>query len=130
MIRHVFKYNNIPYDYLAGSATDCDKTLSGPEFDFYKPHIAVINGIAGDHENVLPDLENYRDQFSGFASAIMPGGSLLYYANDPQAVEVASHCRDDIRKVPYDVHGYMINKTRMLCRDDKPNGEGRFFRSA
>ncbi len=41
----------------------------------------------------------------------MPGGSLLYYANDPQAVEVAAHCRDDIRKVPYDIHGYMVNKT-------------------
>ena len=24
MIMHVFKYNNIPYDYLAGSATDCE----------------------------------------------------------------------------------------------------------
>jgi len=29
----------------------------------------------------------------------MPGGSLLYNVNDPQAVEVAAHCRDDIRKV-------------------------------
>jgi UDP-N-acetylmuramate: L-alanyl-gamma-D-glutamyl-meso-diaminopimelate ligase len=134
MIMHVFKHNNIPFDYLAGSATDCDETMAGPgsdsrkgvtefdkspsspidpgpEFHFYKPHIAVINGIESDHLNVLPALENYREQFSDFASAIMPGGSLLYYANDPQAVEIAEHCRDDIRKVPYDVHGYMVNKT-------------------
>jgi UDP-N-acetylmuramate: L-alanyl-gamma-D-glutamyl-meso-diaminopimelate ligase len=134
MIMHVFKHNNIPFDYLAGSTIDCNETLAGlssdarkaitevdksltpsidpgPEFHFYKPHIAVINGIESDHLNVLPALENYREQFSDFASAIMPGGSLLYYANDPQAVEIAEHCRDDIRKVPYDVHGYMVNKT-------------------
>ena len=68
MIMHVFKYNNIPFDYLAGSTidgderlgdlssdsrkavTEVDKSLTpsidpGPEFHFYKPHIAVINGI-------------------------------------------------------------------------------------
>ena len=134
MIMHVFKHNNIPFDYLAGSTIDGDERLGDlssdsreavtevdkshtppidprPEFHFYKPHIAVINGIESDHLNSLPAFKNYREQFSDFVSAIMPGGSLLYYANDPQAVEVASHCRDDIRKVPYDVHGYMINKT-------------------
>jgi UDP-N-acetylmuramate: L-alanyl-gamma-D-glutamyl-meso-diaminopimelate ligase len=41
----------------------------------------------------------------------MPGGALLYYVNDPEAVKIAEHCRDDIRKVPYDIHGYMVNKT-------------------
>lgn len=134
MIMHVFKHNNIPFDYIVSSVIDCDETPaglssdarkavtevdksltapsdSGPEFHFYKPHIAVINGIEWDHLNGFPALENYCEQFSDFASAIMPGGSLLYYANDPQAVEVAAHCRYDIRKVPYDVHGYMINKT-------------------
>ena len=134
MIMHVFKHNNIPFDYLACSATDSDETMAGPgsdsrksvtevdksltppidpgpEFDFYKPHIAVINSIESDHLNGFSAFENYREQFSDFASAIMPGGSLLYYVNDPQAVEIAAHCRDDIRKVPYDVHGYMVNKT-------------------
>ena len=133
MIMHVLKHNNIPFDYLAGSAidsdapaglssdsrkavTEVDESLTlpidqRPEFNFYKPHIAVINGIEWDQTNVFSTLENYCEQFSYFASAIMPGGSLLYNVNDPQAVEVAAHCRDDIRKVPYDVHGYMVNKT-------------------
>jgi UDP-N-acetylmuramate: L-alanyl-gamma-D-glutamyl-meso-diaminopimelate ligase len=61
--------------------------------------------------NVFPTFENYCEQFSVFASTIMPGGSLLYYINDPEAVKIAAHCRDDIRKVPYDIHGYMVNKT-------------------
>ena len=134
MIMHVFKHNNIPFDYLAGSATDSDETLAGPgsdsrkgvteadkslnppidpgpEFHIYKPHIAVINCVTGDHMNAFPGPENCGEQYSVFASAIMPGGSLLYYVDDPQAVEIAAHCRDDIRKVPYDVHGYMVNKT-------------------
>lgn len=134
MIMHAFRYNNIPFDYLVGSAIDGYETMVGlssdsriaviegdeyltspidrrPKFHLYKPHIALINGIAWDHMNVFPTFENYCEQFSVFASTIMPGGSLLYYVNDPRAAEVAAKSRDDIRKVPYDIHGYMVNKT-------------------
>ena len=134
MIMHVFRYNNIPFDYLVGSAIDGYETMVGlsddsktaviegdeyltspvdrrPKFHLYKPHIAIINGIAWDHMNVFPTFENYCEQFSVFASTIMPGGALLYYVNDPEAVKIAEHCRDDIRRVPYDIHGYMVNKT-------------------
>lgn len=134
MIMHAFKHNNIPFDYLVGSAIDGYETMVGlssdsriaviegdeyltspidrrPKFHLYKPHIAIINGIAWDHMNVFPTFENYCEQFSVFASTIMPGGSLLYYANDPEAVKIAADCRADIRKVPYDIHGYMVNKT-------------------
>jgi len=134
MIMHVFRYNNIPFDYLVGSAIDGYETMVGlsddsktaviegdeyltspvdrrPKFHLYKPHIAIINGIAWDHMNVFPTFENYCEQFSVFASTIMPGGALLYYANDPEAVKIAEHSRNDIRKVPYDIHGYMVNKT-------------------
>jgi UDP-N-acetylmuramate: L-alanyl-gamma-D-glutamyl-meso-diaminopimelate ligase len=134
MIMHVFRYNNIPFDYLVGSAIDGYETMVGlsddaktaviegdeyltspvdrrPKFHLYKPHIAIINGIAWDHMNVFPTFENYCEQFSVFASTIMPGGALLYYANDPEAAKIAEQSRDDIRKVPYDIHGYMVNKT-------------------
>ena len=134
IIMHVFRHNNIPFDYPDGSGINGFETLvylnSGsriaviegdeyastpidrrPELHLYKPHIAVINNISGDHTNIFPAREHYYEQFSVFASTIMPGGSLLYYANDPEAVKVAAHCRTDIRKVPYDIHGYMVNKT-------------------
>jgi len=128
------KHNSIPFEYLIGSTTDGYETMSGPgsntrtaadqgdgdftsltdcrpKFHTYNPHIAVIGGIRGDHMNTFPSSEDYWEQFSVFASTIMPGGSLLYYVNDPQAAEVAAKSRDDIRKVPYDIHGYMVNKT-------------------
>ncbi|MGB8357392.1 MAG: Mur ligase family protein [Bacteroidales bacterium] len=134
MIMHVLRHNTVPFDYLVGSAINGYETMVGlsndstiaviegdeyltspvdrrPKIHLYKPHIAIINGIAWDHLNVFPTFESYCEQFSVFASTIMPGGALLYYANDKEAVKIAEHCREDIRKVPYDIHGYMENKT-------------------
>ncbi len=134
IIMHAFRHNNIPFDYSDGAGTNGFETLvdlnSGSriaviegdehaspqtdrrtEFQLYKPHIVVINNISGDHTKIIPTCEDYYRQFSVFASAIMPGGSLLYYVYDPEAAKIAADCRADIRKVPYDVHGYMINKT-------------------
>jgi UDP-N-acetylmuramate: L-alanyl-gamma-D-glutamyl-meso-diaminopimelate ligase len=134
MVMHVLKHNNIPFEYIIGSATDGYETIADPGSDTttaavpcdryftpltdcrpklhpYNPHIAVIDGIMRDQMNTFPPSEDYREQVDVFASAIMPGGSLFYYVNDPQAAEAAAKSRDDIRKVPYDIHGYMVNKT-------------------
>ncbi len=134
IIMHAFRHNNIPFNYPDRPGINGFETLADlhsgsriaviegdeyatspidrrPEIQQYKPHIAVINNITGDHANNFSTCEDYYEQISVFASAIMPGGSLLYYVNDPEAVKVAEHCRDDIRKVPYDIHGYMVNKT-------------------
>jgi UDP-N-acetylmuramate: L-alanyl-gamma-D-glutamyl-meso-diaminopimelate ligase len=134
IITHAFRHNNIPFNYPDRTGINGFETLADlhsgfriavievdeyatspidrrPEFRLYKPHIAVINNITGDHTNISSTCEDYYEQISVLASAIMPGGSLLYYVNDPEAVKVAAHCRDDIRKVPYDIHGYMVNKT-------------------
>jgi UDP-N-acetylmuramate: L-alanyl-gamma-D-glutamyl-meso-diaminopimelate ligase len=134
MVMHALKHNHIPFENLIGSATDGYETMAGPEsntrtaadqgdgyftsltdcrpkLQTYNPHIAVIEGIRGDQMNTFPASEDNWEQFSVLASAIMPGGSLLYYVNDPQAAAVAAKSRDDVRKVPYDIHGYMVNKT-------------------
>jgi UDP-N-acetylmuramate: L-alanyl-gamma-D-glutamyl-meso-diaminopimelate ligase len=134
MIMHALEHNNIPFEYLIGSTTDGYETMispgsdtrtavgqgdgyltsltdSKPEFHPYNPHIAVIEGITQDQKNAVSASEDNCEQFSVFASTIMPGGSLLYYVNDPQAAAIAENSRDDIRKVPFDIHGYMVNKT-------------------
>ncbi len=134
MIMHVLKHNKVAFDYLVGPETDGYETMAGlscesrkaviesdeylaspddrrPEFHLCKPHIAIITGIACDNMDGFPTFENYCEQFSILASTIIPGGSLLYYVNDPEAAKVAENCRADIRKVPYDIHGYMVNKT-------------------
>ena len=134
MIMHVLKRSGISFDYLVGSSIDGYETMVGlndesrlaviegdeyltspvdrrPKFHLYRPHIAVINGIAWDHMNVFPTFENYCEQFAVFASSIMPGGKLIYYKNDAEVARIADHARDDIIRIPYDVHGYLMNKT-------------------
>lgn len=133
MIMHVLKKNGVAFDYLVGSAIEGYDTMVGlsddamiaviegdeyltspidrrPKFHLYKPHIAVINGISWDHMNVFPAFENYCEQFALFASTIMPGGTLIYFKHDPEVLKIANESRMDIKKVPYDVHGYFINK--------------------
>lgn len=134
MIMHVLKKSGIAFDYLVGSAIEGYETMVGlsegariaviegdeyltspidrrPKFHLYKPHIAVINGIAWDHMNVFPTFENYCEQFAVFADSVMPGGTLAYYKPDVEAARIADNARDDIRKIPYDVHGYFLNRT-------------------
>jgi UDP-N-acetylmuramate: L-alanyl-gamma-D-glutamyl-meso-diaminopimelate ligase len=134
MIMHVLRHNGIVFDYLVGSAIEGYETMVGlshdsriaviegdeyltspldrrPKFHHYRPHIAIINGIAWDHMNVFPSFDTYCNQFSVFASAVMPGGTLIYFVKDAEVAAIAERSRDDIKKVPYDVHGYLINKT-------------------
>src|SRR5690554_8180758 len=49
-----------------------------PKFHLYKPHIALISGIAWDHINVFPTYENYVDQFDQFCKIIEDKGVLVY----------------------------------------------------
>lgn len=150
MIMHVMKFNGIPFDYLVGSAIDGYETMVGlqensgvaviegdeyltspvdrrPKFHLYKPHIAIINGIAWDHMNVFPEFSLYREQFAIYADTIVPGGTLIYFRGDPEAVKIAENAREDIRKVPYDIHGYFINKTGCYIATINRTVSVRFF---
>jgi UDP-N-acetylmuramate: L-alanyl-gamma-D-glutamyl-meso-diaminopimelate ligase len=82
-----------------------------PKFHLYMPDIAVLNGIAWDHMNVFPTFENYVEQFRIFAGKITPGGSLVYFKDDPEVLKIAESARDDIKKIPYRVHAHFQNKT-------------------
>lgn len=134
MILHVLKAVDIKFDYMVGSQIDGFDTMVGlseeseiaifegdeyltspldlrPKFHLYMPDIAVINGIAWDHMNVFPTFENYILQFRIFAEKISDGGTLIYFADDAEIKKIADSIPDNIRKVPYKVHGYFQNKT-------------------
>jgi UDP-N-acetylmuramate: L-alanyl-gamma-D-glutamyl-meso-diaminopimelate ligase len=133
MVMYVLKYCGISFDYMAGSQVtgfddmvhlsdrseiavfEGDEYLTSPldprpKFHLYKPHIAVINGIAWDHINVFPDPEIYREQFEIFAGMIEKGGELIWYGNDPQTAAIAENIGKDVASKPYGIHGYFINK--------------------
>jgi len=72
-----------------------------PKFHLYKPHIAVLTGIAWDHINVFPTFENYIEQFRKFTELMEVQGRLIYFDGDDNLNEIAQHLRRDIVPFPY-----------------------------
>lgn len=142
MIMHVLWYNHFPFDYMVGSQLEGfetmvkltedapvvilegDEYLSSPldprpKFHWYKPHIAVLTGIAWDHMNVFPTYENYLEQFRIFVEDIQEDGVLFWYDKDQELkkiVQVAS-CNHS----SYDAHDYSSRdgKTFLVHRQGK-----------
>ncbi|KXK44654.1 MAG: peptidoglycan synthetase [Bacteroidetes bacterium OLB10] len=98
MILHVLKSTGRAFDYMVGAQLEGFDTmvkltadapviiLEGdeyltspidrrPKFHWYKPHVALLSGIAWDHINVFPTFGNYVDQFRIFIDKIEPGGN-------------------------------------------------------
>ncbi len=110
MIMHVLKENRIDFDYLVGAQlegfelmvrlTDApiivlegDEYLSSPidkrpKFLHYKPHIAILTGIAWDHINVFPKFSGYVNQFRNFIQGMRDGTKLFYYGWDEHLREL------------------------------------------
>lgn len=144
MLLHVLKQVQKNTDYLVGAQLegyDCmvklsedaeiaviegDEYLSSPidrrpKFHLYKPHIALITGIAWDHINVFPTWENYIEQFEKFIAIIEPNGYLIYYKGDEVLAKLAKAARADIKCISYDTHPHRIlsGKTILVT----PSGE-------
>ncbi|MDR3652077.1 MAG: Mur ligase family protein [Paludibacter sp.] len=81
-----------------------------PKFHLYKPHIAVLTGIAWDHINVFPTFDNYVEQFKQFADLMEMQGRLIYFDGDENLNEIASHLRRDIVPFPYNTPEYVVKQ--------------------
>jgi UDP-N-acetylmuramate: L-alanyl-gamma-D-glutamyl-meso-diaminopimelate ligase len=150
MIMHVLKQSGKKFDYMVGSSVEGFETMVDlsdnseiavfegdeyltsaidrrPKFHLYKPDIAVINGIAWDHMNVFPTYEDYFRQFKIFVETITPGGTLIYYDGDPEARKTAEFCSEDIKKIPYKMHGYFRNKTGFFAASHNRTIEMQIF---
>ena len=103
MILHVLQNLNIDCDYMVGAQLEGfdtmvklthdapiiilegDEYLSSPidrrpKFHLYRPHIAVLSGIAWDHINVFPTFEMYVKQFRIFKNMVTD--TLIYCSED------------------------------------------------
>jgi UDP-N-acetylmuramate: L-alanyl-gamma-D-glutamyl-meso-diaminopimelate ligase len=106
MIMHALRVCKIEFDYMVGAQLEGfdtmvqlsetatiaifegDEYLSSPvdmrpKFLWYKPHIALVTGVAWDHINVFPTIEIYNKQFELFIDSIEPGGYLAWFEEDP-----------------------------------------------
>lgn len=90
-----------------------------PKFHFYRPHIALLSGIAWDHMNVFPTFENYLDQFRIFINSIEAGGLLTYFAGDEHISQLVEECKDlDVRFLPYDTPEYRVENGRFILEHE------------
>lgn len=116
MIMHVLKKLKLEFDYMVGAQLEGfdtmvkltqeapiavfegDEYLSSPidltpKFHWYKPHVAMLTGIAWDHMNVFPTWDNYISQFTIFANTIQHNGSLIYFDEDMELKTIAKNCK-------------------------------------
>ena len=127
MILHVLNKKGIGTDFMVGAqlagfdrmleldnsnriaVIEGDEYLSSPtdsrsKFLHYKPHLAILTGIAWDHINVFPTEESYLDTFREFISTIEPDGVVIYCNEDPQLLTLANEgrtSRPDIKWLEY-----------------------------
>lgn len=81
-----------------------------PKFHLYKPHIALISGIAWDHINVFPTFEDYVQQFEKFIDVIEKNGKLIYCAEDKVTKSICEKAANKpIEKIPYKTPAYEAN---------------------
>lgn len=132
MILHVLQYHKIDSDYMVGAQLEGfevmvrltekapfmimegDEYLSSPvdrrpKFHLYKPHIALLSGIAWDHINVFPTFENYLEQFRQFIRIIEENGKLIFCSED---MVVSALCKEKLNPglnlYPYGLPEYEI----------------------
>lgn len=130
MIMHVLKEEGKDFDFLAGAQIpgfDRSVKLSNaplivcegdeypastlkkiPKFLFYHPHIAVLSGIAWDHINVFPTLDNYIEQFALFIRQLAPGSTLIYNATDETLTDLISREAGHLEAIPYYLPEFLI----------------------
>jgi len=141
MIMHVLMQQGINFDYLVGSQLEGFETMVKlsnapiiviegdeyltsaldlkPKFHWYKPHTAILTGIAWDHINVFPTFEFYEEQFKIFINSIEPSGTLIYCEEDAdlrQLCESSFQGQSDLRIAkPYRVPQHsIINGTTII----------------
>jgi UDP-N-acetylmuramate: L-alanyl-gamma-D-glutamyl-meso-diaminopimelate ligase len=134
MLLHVVKQLDIEVDYMVGAQLDgydCmvklsesapfmilegDEYLSSPidrrpKFHLYKPHVAIISGIAWDHINVFPTFENYVDQFRIFCECIEEKGTLIYNSEDREVNRLGLTFENNINSIPYKTPVYRVTNS-------------------
>ncbi len=144
MILHVLNSLEVEVDYMVGAQLDGfdrmvkltkeaksivlegDEYLSSPldlrsKFLLYKPHIAVLTGIAWDHVNVFPTFQSYLDTFRAFLDLIEPDGVLIYNEDDMELLKLVMERKRHFRLIPYSSHPSRIENAQTIL--NAPTGE-------
>ncbi|WP_026999195.1 UDP-N-acetylmuramate--L-alanine ligase [Eisenibacter elegans] len=143
IILHTLQHINRDFDYLIGAEVEGFERMvktshtapvmiiegdeyftsvldPTPKFWHYKHHIGVISGIAWDHINVYPSLEEYVAAFEQFAEQSPKAGTLIYSSDDPIAQVIGNKERADVNRIDYVAHPHKIkDEQTFLIGPDK-----------
>jgi UDP-N-acetylmuramate--alanine ligase len=67
---------------------------SDRSFLVYKPYVAIVTNIEGDHLNTYGDLAGLEDAFLEFTKLVEPGGFVVVCADDPGTQRLAARARE------------------------------------
>lgn len=148
MVLHVLNEQNIDCDYMVGAQLEGFKTmvklsdapviiLEGdeylsspidrrPKFHLYRPHIALLSGIAWDHINVFPTFSNYLKQFELFIDQIQDGGYLTYCSED-ETLNVISSSNPEIETEAYQLPEHRIEDGKTYITHEEGETELEIF---
>ena len=125
MVLHVLRKLDQPVNYMVGAQLEGfdrmvllnpdlnraifegDEYLSSPidrrpKFFWYRPHFAILTGIAWDHINVFASEEIYLDQFRQFIATLAPNATLVWCQDDPTLASLMQEThRPDLKLIPY-----------------------------
>lgn len=141
MVMHVLKGLNKDFDYVVGAQVDGfdtmvrlsdapviviegDEYLSSaldrrPKFINYEHHIGVVSGIAWDHANVFPTLDDYVQQFELFADATPKAGTLIYCEDDDITTVICRKERFDVNRDEYSTHPHKVKDDGTYLKTDE-----------
>ena len=138
MVLHVLTVNNVDCDYMVGAKLEGfdtmvkltkeapviilegDEYLSSPtdrrpKFIHYRPHVALMSGIAWDHINVFPTFPEYCYQFELLVDVMEKDGTLIYFDGDENIQAIVK--KKNVRSIPYNSHPNVVKdgKTSLLA---------------
>ncbi len=124
MVLHVLQDLEVKFDFMVGAQIkgfdtmvqlsdapliilEGDEYFSSPidmkaKFLWYKPHVAVITGIAWDHINVYPTKESYNKAFSDFIMSVESDGCYYYFKGDSELQNVVDSISRNVLREGYD----------------------------
>ncbi len=141
MVMHVLKENNFDFDYMVGAKLkgfdtsvklteeapliilEGDEYLASPlhresKFMYYKPHVALISGVAWDHVNVFPDYDEYVKQFEKFAYSMEEWGFLTWFEGDEELKKIFNTYDAKVRTRAYHTHPNILKGNTTYLQTD------------
>ena len=114
---NMVKLSDAPIIIIEGDEYPTSATDGNPKFLNYHHHIGAVTGIAWDHFNVYPSLDEYVKLFEQFADATPKAGCLVFCEEDNLASMIISEKdRADVVNLPYKAHDYVVREGRTFLK--------------